>query len=57
MIVSWVEALTGLGMIAGPILGSVLYSALGYELTFFVYGGALAFLAVVIRLNFPDDAQ
>lgn len=29
-IVGWVEALTGLGLILGPIIGSMLYSALGF---------------------------
>lgn len=50
----WVEALTGLGLIVGPIIGSSLYAALGYSHTFFIYGSMLFFLAFVIKLNFPD---
>ncbi len=53
-IVGWVEALTGLGLIVGPIIGSTLYSALGYEHTFFIYGSFLCFLSFIIKLNFPD---
>ena len=54
-IVGWVEALTGLGLIVGPIIGSTLYSLLGYEDTFFIYGSFLVFLSIIIKLNFPGD--
>ena len=29
-VVGWVEAMTGVGLISGPIIGSSLYSILGY---------------------------
>ena len=53
----WVEALTGLGLIIGPIIGSTLYSLLGYAHTFFIYGSFLVFLSFVIKLNFPGDSD
>ena len=56
-IVGWVEALTGVGLIMGPILGSTLYALLGYEKTFFIYGSFLAFLSVIIKFNFPEGGQ
>ena len=56
-IVGWVEALTGLGLILGPIIGSTLYGLLGYEQTFYIYGSLLIFLAVIIKINFPDDSE
>ena len=56
-IVGWVEALTGLGLILGPIIGSTLYELLGYAQTFFIYGAFLIFLAFIIKINFPDDAE
>jgi MFS family permease len=56
-IVGWVEALTGLGLIAGPIIGSTLYSLLGYAHTFFIYGSFLVFLSFIIKLNFPGDDE
>lgn len=49
------EALTGLGLIVGPIIGSTLYSMLGYQHTFFIYGSFLVFLSFIIKLNFPGD--
>ena len=56
-IVGWVEALTGLGLIIGPIIGSCLYGFLGYSQTFYIYGAFLIFLAFIIRINFPDDSE
>lgn len=56
-IVGWVEALTGLGLIVGPIIGSTLYSMLGYQHTFFIYGSFLVFLSFIIKLNFPGDGN
>ena len=52
-----VEALTGLGLIVGPVIGSALYSLLGYAHTFFVFGSFLVFLSFVIKLNFPEDEE
>lgn len=46
--------MAGFGLIAGPIIGSALYSFLGFEKTFFVYGGFEVLLAIVIRCNVPD---
>ena len=54
-VVGWVEAMTGLGLITGPIIGSSLYSLLGYSGTFFLYGSFLLILSFVIKMNFPDQ--
>ena len=56
-IVGWLEALTGLGLIVGPIVGSLLYQSLGFKHTFFVYGGFLFFLSIVIKINFPEAEE
>ena len=47
--------MTGLGLITGPIIGSSLYSLLGYGSTFFLYGSLLMILSFVIKLNFPEQ--
>ena len=57
MIVGYVEAMTGLGLIVGPIIGSALYSFFGYANTFFIYGSFLVLLALVIKCNFPTKAD
>ena len=46
--------MTGIGLILGPLLGSALYTFLGFEKTFFVYGGLEVLLAILIRINIPD---
>jgi len=53
-VVGWVEAITGAGMIVGPILGSVLYSALGYSNTFYIFGSLIIFFSFIVKLNFPE---
>ena len=53
-VVGWVEAITGLGLIIGPIIGSILYSLLGYTHTFYIYGSFLVFLSFIVKLNFPE---
>ena len=52
MLVGLVEAMTGVGLLVGPILGSVLYEMLAMKYTFLVYGSFLMFLAVIVKLNF-----
>lgn len=54
MIVGYVEAMTGLGLIVGPIIGSTLYHFFGYSYTFFIYGAFLVCLAALIKCNFPQ---
>ena len=51
-IVGWVEAVTGMGCIVGPVLGSTLYNFLGFKHTFLVWGSFLIFLSLIIKLNF-----
>ena len=54
MLIGLLEAMVGIGLILGPILGSILYSFLGFETTFFVYGGFVVILAIIIRVNIPE---
>ena len=46
--------MTGVGLILGPLIGSALYTFLGFEKTVFVYGGLEVLLAILIRINIPD---
>ena len=49
--------MTGVGLISGPIIGSSLYSILGYTYTFFIYGGVLLVGAILIKIRFPTGDQ
>ena len=44
----------GLGYAIGPIMGSVLYSALGFKVTFYTFGTALVLFAIGMRLCIPE---
>ena len=55
-IVGLVEAITGIGCILGPVIGSTLYFFLGFKQTFLVYGSFLIFLAIVIKINFSHKS-
>ena len=46
--------MTGLGLISGPIIGSTLFSVLGFRRMFFVYGGFEVLLGTIVRLGLPD---
>lgn len=49
--------MTGLGLIVGPIIGSVFYSYFGYRNTFYIYGSYLVLVAAVIKCQFPESKQ
>lgn len=51
------QTFTGLGMLAGPILGSVLFEAGGFELPFFVCGALLFALTIPICFILPNDKK
>ena len=36
--IGYIEAITGVGLIIGPLIGSLLYSLGGYNFTFFSFG-------------------
>ena len=44
----------GLGLITGPIIGSTLFSVLGFRRMFFVYGGFEVLLGILVRLGLPE---
>mmetsp|Transcript_5071 Transcript_5071/g.3503 ORF Transcript_5071/g.3503 Transcript_5071/m.3503 type:complete len:189 (+) Transcript_5071:93-659(+) len=46
MLVGYIEATTGLGIILGPLIGSCLYSKLEFQWTFYSYGTCFLFFAI-----------
>ena len=53
-ILGLIEAMIGLGLVIGPIIGSTLYSLFGFKGTFYVYGGFEVVLAIIMRINLPE---
>ena len=48
-----IEAVTGIGLIMGPLLGSALYAFGGYTFIFYSFGSLFIFLSFFIRVVFP----
>ena len=49
------QTFTGLGMLSGPIFGSLLFEAGGFKLPFFVTGGMLLSLIIPISIYIRND--
>ena len=56
-ILGLIEAMIGLGLVIGPIIGSTLYSLFGFKGTFYVYGSFEILLGIVMRITLPDRRQ
>ena len=48
------EAMSGIGLILGPILGSVVYTFVGFELTFLILGVCLIPISFMINCAITD---
>lgn len=49
--IGYIEAVTGVGLIIGPIIGSTLYTFLGFDKTFFLYGSAVIVFAIFVTFK------
>jgi MFS family permease len=48
-LIGYIEATMGVGLILGPLLGSLLYASFGFKMTFYIYGVGLCVFGLVIR--------
>lgn len=51
--VGYIEAVTGVGLCLGPLLGSVLYSYGGYNGIMYTFGTLLIIASLFIKIVFP----
>ena len=51
--VGYIEAVTGVGLILGPLIGTGLMKLGGYDFIFFSFGGLFIFLSLWIYCIFP----
>lgn len=51
--IGYAQSAVGIGFMAGPVLGSVIFSNLGYQKTFYVFGGILFACLLLIALVLP----
>ena len=56
-LISVMESIVGIGCTMGPVLGSFVYSSLGFADTFFIFGGALSPVAILILLTLPTPTS
>ena len=52
--VGYIEAVTGIRLIIGPIIGSVLYTLGGYKFIFYSFGIFFMLSSLFIKLIFGD---
>ena len=50
--IGMLEAMCGIGLIIGFMGGSYIFATLGFEMTYFVFGGVLLVVAVIVRIAF-----
>ena len=55
VLVGYIEAVASIGLISGPLLGSLLYSLGGYTFTFYSFGGIFLLFSLFIKSIFPQD--
>ena len=55
--VGYIEAVTGIGLILGPLIGSFLYSLGGYRFIFFSFGSLFVFLSFFVNAIFPASVD
>lgn len=51
--IGYIEAVTGIGLILGPLLGSILYALGGYSFAFFFFGALFMIFSLFIRRMLP----
>lgn len=50
----WAEAATGIGLVMGPFIGSILFRFLKYRYTFIVFGGLIGIGGIVLKFLLPN---
>lgn len=56
-VISIMEASTGIGNMLGPVLGSFVFEAVGFDATFWIFGGVMAPIPFLILIFLPAAAQ
>ena len=57
---SILESVIGLGLVIGPIIGSVIYKTFGYFITFLLFSSLFVFCIILLKYTMPtniDDYQ
>ena len=55
--VGYIEAVTGVGLILGPLIGSGLYALGGYTFIFYSFGSLFVASSLFVKLIFGEDIE
>jgi MFS family permease len=55
--VGYIEAVTGVGLILGPLIGSGLYSLGGYVFIFYSFGSIFIFASFFVKSIFGEETD
>lgn len=53
--IGYIEAITGVGLILGPLIGSFLFSIGGYHFIFYSFGTFFIFFSFFVKLIFGEE--
>ena len=53
--VGYIEAVTGVGLILGPLIGSILFSVGGYIFIFYSFGSLFIISSLSVNIVFTED--
>ena len=51
------EIVGGAGAMVGPVIGSFIYSAVGFKTTFFIFGAVLTPFAILFMFALPKPSE
>lgn len=55
--VGYIEAVTGVGLILGPLIGSGLYALGGYIFIFYSFGSIFISASFIVKIAFGEDVD
>ena len=56
-LVGYMEASMGIGLIIGPVIGSLLYSVGGFSFTFSIFGVIFMFITLMLKKIIPRNCD
>ena len=56
-VVSLMEGFVGIGITVSPIIGVFIYQALGFSMTFYIFGAAMAPISIMVFFTLTNPKQ
>ena len=52
--VGYCQSACGIGLMSGPVIGAIVYGALGFQNTFFIFAGILGLCGLLVLVFLPN---